>query len=191
MAIGTSNNTISTRIQLKSDTEANWKALNSRMFLQGGFKPLEGEIIIYIADSTHSYARLKVGDGVTNINDLKFIDAGTINGEVITHTGSETLVLKYPTFSDFPQPGDSNKLYVDLSTNTIYHYMNETNYRPLMDVSTTKTNIVGVRSWLAGRPATAAVQNNVLVLTDGIAPILERTTDISVVTQVRQGGIEV
>ena len=67
------SNTIKTRIQLKNDTEANWnKAIN--------FIPLKGEAIIYSADSTHPFSRLKVGDGMTPVIDLPFINASSING---------------------------------------------------------------------------------------------------------------
>lgn len=67
------NKTVGARIQLKNDTEANWKRAKN-------FSPLQGEVIIYSADDTHPFCRLKVGDGVTNVNDLPFIDAQTING---------------------------------------------------------------------------------------------------------------
>lgn len=66
-------NTIKTRIQLKNDTEINWnKAKN--------FIPLKGEAIIYSADSSHPFSRLKVGDGTTPIIDLPFIDSNSVNG---------------------------------------------------------------------------------------------------------------
>lgn len=55
-----------TRIQHKHDIEANWiKAIN--------FTPLNGEIIVYDKDDTHDYARIKIGDGVTKINELHFM----------------------------------------------------------------------------------------------------------------------
>ena len=66
-------NTIKTRIQLKNDTEAHWN-------LAVNFVPKEGEVIIYSADDTHPFSRLKVGDGNTTVNDLPFIDAATLNG---------------------------------------------------------------------------------------------------------------
>ena len=51
---------ITTRIKHKIDTSANWaKAVN--------FIPLKGEIIIY-SDTN----QMKVGDGVTKVNDLPF-----------------------------------------------------------------------------------------------------------------------
>lgn len=64
---------IKTRIQLKNDTENNWnKALS--------FIPLMGEVIIYSPDDSHPFSRIKVGDGVTTVINLPFIDATTIDG---------------------------------------------------------------------------------------------------------------
>lgn len=70
------NKTMNTRIQLKCDTEANWSKASN-------FTPQKGEAIIYSADSTHPFSRLKVGDGSTNINSLPFIDASTVEGKTI------------------------------------------------------------------------------------------------------------
>ena len=59
------NKTIKTRNVQKHDTEANWiKAVN--------FVPLKGELIVYDVDQTHLTPRLKIGDGVTKVNDLDF-----------------------------------------------------------------------------------------------------------------------
>lgn len=64
-------NIIKGRFVQKHDTEANWAlAIN--------FSPLQGEIIVYDPDDTYSYARFKVGDGATNVNDLPFT-SGVIN----------------------------------------------------------------------------------------------------------------
>ena len=53
------------RIVQKHDTEENWnKATN--------FIPKQGEIIVYDIDTTYSYERFKIGDGVTNVNNLPF-----------------------------------------------------------------------------------------------------------------------
>lgn len=59
------SNKINTRIQLKHDTEANWKKATN-------FIPLAGEVIIYDKDSSHNYVRYKIGDGTTKINNLPF-----------------------------------------------------------------------------------------------------------------------
>ena len=57
---------LNTRIQLKNDTEAHWN-------LATNFIPLMGEVIIYTADDTHPFSRLKVGDGNTNVINLPFL----------------------------------------------------------------------------------------------------------------------
>ena len=85
------HNTIKTRIQLKNDTEAHWN-------LATNFIPREGEIIVYSADGSHPFSRLKVGDGNTNVINLPFIDAGTINGSIPTFTDTNTTY----TFSSLP-----------------------------------------------------------------------------------------
>lgn len=73
------NKNFNTRIQLKNDTEANWnKATN--------FIPLEGEAIIYSADSTHPFSRLKVGDGVTVVSELPFVEGESQEVEHISMT---------------------------------------------------------------------------------------------------------
>lgn len=79
-----SKNTIKTRIQLKNDTEVNWnKAVLPADNAQGtketgtSFVPLEGEVIIYSADDTHPFSRLKIGDGVTDVASLPFVNAGS------------------------------------------------------------------------------------------------------------------
>jgi len=77
--MATSNNTIKTRIQLKSDTEENWIKAGPKDG-STGFVPLRGELIIYSADETHAFSRLKIGDGTTNVVALPFIDSGTLNG---------------------------------------------------------------------------------------------------------------
>lgn len=60
------NKTINGRIVHKHDTETNWeKAIN--------FIPMAGELIIYDVDDTYDYERIKIGDGVQNVNDLPFI----------------------------------------------------------------------------------------------------------------------
>ena len=70
-------NTINSRIQLKNDTEVNWnKAVN--------FIPKKGEVIIYSADGTHPFSRIKVGDGLTTVINLPFIDAATLDGKKLT-----------------------------------------------------------------------------------------------------------
>ena len=75
---------VNTRIQLKSDTEANWLKAGPKDGSRG-FVPLSGELIVYLPDDTHPFSRLKVGDGNTNVVDLPFIDAETINGNTLSN----------------------------------------------------------------------------------------------------------
>ena len=53
------------RLILKHDIESNWNRATT-------FVPKQGEIVIYDIDSTYSYERFKIGDGVTTVYDLSF-----------------------------------------------------------------------------------------------------------------------
>lgn len=168
----TSNNTIKTRIKLKSDTEKNWSA--------NPIIPLAGELIVYSADATHPFSRLKVGDGSTNVINLPFIDSGTLNG-------NETEIVKKENFSGFPSPGSEDKLYVDLSTNRIYHYAAASGYTQLsnFEYNIEKSTMGSVVSWLPGVAAQAVVENNVFKVTNGLLPQLlwEKKTVVTDVTK--------
>lgn len=67
---------INARFQNKHDVEANW--LNVENFI-----PLQGEIIIYDIDENYNYERVKIGDGIQNVNDLPF----SVNNH--THSASD------------------------------------------------------------------------------------------------------
>ena len=58
---------VKARQQQKADTYANWQKAG-----ENGFIPLRGEIIVYLKDEENPQ-RIKVGDGVTLIEDLEFI----------------------------------------------------------------------------------------------------------------------
>lgn len=70
-------NLTNARIQLKYDTEANWKE-NAPTFI-----PRAGEIIIYSPDTNHSTPRFKVGDGENYLITLPFS-----NDELIMKNGN-------------------------------------------------------------------------------------------------------
>ena len=57
------------RIVNKHDTEANWLKAT-------GFTPKQGEIIVYDIDENYNYERIKIGDGVHNVNAIPFVDDG-------------------------------------------------------------------------------------------------------------------
>lgn len=177
--MATSNNTIKTRIRLKSDTEANWNKAGPRDG-SAGFVPLAGELIVYSADATHPFSRLKVGDGNTNVVNLPFIDSGTLNG-------NETEIIKKDSFSQFPSPGSDDKLYVDLSTNRIYHYAAASGYTQLSNFNfdVQQATIGSIVSWLPGIAAQASVENNIFKVTNGLLPELlwEKKTVVTNVTR--------
>ena len=181
--MATANNTIKTRIQLKSDTEANWNKAGPKDG-SNGFVPLSGELIVYTADATHPFCRLKVGDGVTNVVDLPFIDAGTINGE-------EVEIVKLEHYSDRPLVGSSDKLYIDLETNKIYHYASGNGYTQVSNFTYTpvKTLVKKIINWGPGRMTRASVSNNQLVLDNGSEAYLN-LQDMYVVTDIQKEGIE-
>jgi len=178
--MATSSKTLKTRIQLKSDTEANWNKAGPKDGSRG-FVPLLGELIVYNADATHPFSRLKVGDGATNVVSLPFIDSGTLNGE-------EVEIVKKNTFADFPSPGSDDKLYVDLSTNRIYHYAVGSGYTQLsnFDFNVTKTTIESIVSWRPGVLTKASIENNIFKVNNGLLPELLYETR-SVVTDVTKG----
>lgn len=58
---------IKTRLVQKHATESNWaKAIN--------FIPLQGEVIVYDRDENYNYERIKIGDGIQNVNVLPFLN---------------------------------------------------------------------------------------------------------------------
>lgn len=75
-----------TRLLMKHDIEANWlKAEN--------FIPLEGEIVVYDADETHSRPRMKIGDGKTKVGALSFVSPETTEPymQLVTNADGETV----------------------------------------------------------------------------------------------------
>lgn len=62
---------INTRVINKHDTEANWNSHPS-------FIPDKSEIIVYDKDDNYDYPRIKIGDGVTTVVALPFIDDNTL-----------------------------------------------------------------------------------------------------------------
>lgn len=77
--------TLKTRVKMKHGKESEWK-------LATNFTPLIGEIIVYDADNNHTSPRLKIGDGLTNVNNLKFVNQDEL--AKITTLGDELLAVK-------------------------------------------------------------------------------------------------
>lgn len=170
-----STKTLKTRVQLKSDTEANWR--KSVLTSEGGdkvsgtsFVPLLGELIVYTADDAHPFSRLKVGNGSTNVVNLPFIDAGTINGALLP----EDEICLYINRQAFPSPGVANKLYIDLETNTIYCYEDLSGYTKLSNFTytVTKESVSRITNWSVGALTTLEQKNGVLKASTGVLPTL-------------------
>ena len=93
--------TFQTRIINKHDTEAKW---NEKI----DFIPNQGEIIVYDIDDNHNYERIKIGDGISTVNELLFTgQEETITIEEIDEICGDTL------------PGAPEE-FIDESTNIIY-----------------------------------------------------------------------
>ena len=87
---------IKTRVQNKHDVAANWSKATS-------FIPLAGELIIYDEDSTYSYKRFKIGDGVlqsdgtvvgTTVNDLPFLHTLRSDGDITVNATTGAVSVK-------------------------------------------------------------------------------------------------
>jgi len=184
--MATNTNTFRTRVQLKSDTEANWNKAGPK---DGslGFVPLLGELIVYTADATHPFSRLKVGDGNTNVVNLPFIDAGTINGDSLP----ESEIYTYANKLLFPSPGTQNKLYVDLSTSTIYCYTPSSGYTQLSNFTYTveKATVSNITYWRTGAATSLVGERGILKVSSGILPALTYES-VSVVRNITKEGTE-
>lgn len=77
--------TLKTRVKMKHGKESEW-ALATK------FTPLVGEIIVYDVDNNHTSPRFKVGDGLTNVNNLKFVNQDEL--AKITTLGDELFAVK-------------------------------------------------------------------------------------------------
>jgi hypothetical protein len=67
---------LNSRIINKHDTEAHW-------LLATNFTPKQGELIVYDIDENHDYERIKIGDGVQNVNNLPFVSVEVITNDEI------------------------------------------------------------------------------------------------------------
>ena len=60
---------VKTRIKQKNDSTANWNTANAE-----GFKPLQGEIIVY-----NDVNRIKIGDGSNTVSNVPFLDDNCVH----------------------------------------------------------------------------------------------------------------
>ena len=102
-------NTIKTRIQLKNDTEANWRKsvlttdhIDGEKVTGSSFVPLKGELIIFSTDESHPFSRIKIGDGVQNVLALPFVGSSNVNNGILAATTEEW----YEQYDFVPNNGD-------------------------------------------------------------------------------------
>lgn len=111
------NKQINTRIVLKNDIEEHWQqAVN--------FTPILGELILYNPDSTHNYSRLKVGDGVTNVNELPFADDHILNA-LTSYAKIENIPTKVGQLendSKYTTEEEVNTLFQRLSSDRVLRF---------------------------------------------------------------------
>lgn len=75
-----SQKNLNARMISKHDTQAKWENVSD-------FIPYKGEIIVYDRDDNHSYERIKVGDGITNVNALPFVYEPVTEADIIEICG--------------------------------------------------------------------------------------------------------
>ena len=75
------------RIVNKHDTETNWQKAT-------GFIPKQGELIVYDIDENYDYERIKIGDGVQNVNDLPFAGGDSKNVFYATMSNNSSTASK-------------------------------------------------------------------------------------------------
>jgi hypothetical protein len=71
---------VKARVSQLHKTEAEWLKLQD-------FVPLQGEFIVFDPDKQHCYARLKLGDGITKLQNLPFF----IDSAIDDHTTKKRL----------------------------------------------------------------------------------------------------
>ena len=81
----------------RHDSESNWSTYDP--------VPKQGEIIVYDKDTSYSYVRMKIGDGVTRASELPFIHAGyadkLIKPSTITFAGAISATLLFDGSQDY------------------------------------------------------------------------------------------
>ena len=99
--------TINTVVIFKNKTQEEWGKITT-------FIPQEGEIIIYNIDEKNHFPRLKIGDGITNVNNLPFFQ-GILPNITSIDDG------KFLQISDGEIiPVEANKIEIEVKNETIF-----------------------------------------------------------------------
>lgn len=142
------------------------------------YRPALGEIVIYDKDTTHDYARIKIGDGSSLVSALPFIDAGSVNGEIVTPA-----IEQYDTFNNFPAVGNDSTLYYDKQQSELYCWVNSSGYVKISSAGSEyqSLQIKTVDTWDAGKMTNLTAQDQTLYVENGTVPTLT-TQDQTVLT---------
>ena len=131
--------TVKTRIQQKHDIEANW--------LKSTFVPLRGELIVYDSEidengvnlalpegrtERYTYARYKLGDGRTSVNDLPFAT------NVHVH---DNLYKKIQTAKSDPTANGKSLTFIDTISQNTQGVITATKKNVNLDAYALKTDV--------------------------------------------------
>lgn len=105
-----SEKNIKSRIVHKHDLESNW-------LLATNFTPKQGELIVYDVDENYDYERIKIGDGVQNVNALPFITETVDWNDLLNRPFGE--VSEYYVDPCTVECTDIHYLYVDSAKSVI------------------------------------------------------------------------
>lgn len=132
--------------------------------------PNLGQIVVYDMDNTHDYARIKIGDGVTIVSQLPFIDAGTVNGQTIVD-----VIQRYNTKDNFPAIGDLKSLYFDNTNEVLYCWNGANGYVRLSFAADEyrSVNLQSLLTWDAGTQTTVNANAGTMFVVNGTSPTLE------------------
>ena len=126
---------LKTIIQLRRDTEANWKKI------EDSFIPKKGEVCL--VDTSNKGLRAKIGDGVTYLKNLQYSDE-----YVLSEIDKVVLIGYYLNFKFYTDstytvelPKQLNKIYIDKNSNIIYHYNGE-KYVSINDTLPTASDVI-------------------------------------------------
>ena len=83
---------------------------------------------------------------------------------IVDSNGNEVEIVKLASFNDRPSPGSPDKLYIDMSTNAIYHYDGASGYTQLSNftLNTSRTEASKISQWRPGVLTEATLENNIL-----------------------------
>lgn len=154
---------IKARVMQLTKTFDEWMSLNP-VILNG-----EWAVTKYVDSGTGAVSyKVKIGDGVKTYSALPFgIWSGETSGGTDVGTSFKAdIVVEKPTYNDFPNVGEPNTIYIDLSNNGMYRW-SATGYvllndedgtitiRDLSQLDDYKSNLVSFLIWLLKKHPTS------------------------------------